>query len=313
MALLIEEKIAIGIITYNRNDLLHLALDSLLYLKPVPGVKVELIVVDNYKENHALEILKSFNFPFTATYLFEKNKGIPFARNSVIEKALSIGATKLAFIDDDEQVDSYWLFNLYNGHLKFKADVTIGRVLSVYGEEIPRWVILSSFFEKSRRRTGGGVNHAATCNVMYSIHVFKNWGLRFSQDFATDGGTDSLLAREIIGRSGKIVYVDDAIVREEVPAHRAKIKWILLRVYRCRANDVIQIRLAPSPLVKMELFRFLFSTLRQHLPRAIYYSLVGGLFMKKIYLFKGAISLANIVGVLGGVFKISYKEYDKPI
>lgn len=302
------KKITIGIVTYNRNHSLAATIESLRYLKPIPDVTFELILVDNFKANHALPILEKANLSFEKKYFFEPRHGIPFSRNKVVDEALKGGATEVAFLDDDEEADSFWLFNLYAGFNFYKSDVIVGRHLTTYPKGTPDWAIHTGFFEVPRKCTGMRLGHASTANVLYSSKIFKEWNLKYNENLALTGGTDSLLAKEIVNKGGIIVYVDDAVVREEVPANRATLSWMVKRSYRLRANAMQHFIMAENTFVAI---KFFVTTFLKGLAR-IGMSTLKALFFKKSEVAKVIITSAGLVGLVGGLFNIQYREYSSP-
>lgn len=304
----LSTKIVIGIITYNRNESLRNTFESLCYLKPIDGVEIELVLVDNFKDGFAKSVCDTSKLPFKVNYFFESKKGIPFARNRAVEEAKVLNASMLVFIDDDEEVDYAWLLNMYQAKKQFDADVIVGRVLSVYPAGTPRWVIQTGFFERSRNATGARVEYAATCNVMYDLKVFVDWNLRYDTTKPEIGGSDNLLAREIIHAGGKIFYVDDAVVREEIPLHRTNIVWMKKRMYRFRSNHVQHFLKVNDRLGAV---RFTFGMILRSMAR-IAVSVPKLLMLNKLAQMQCVLAVANILGVLGGWAEIDYKEYAEP-
>ena len=305
------KKVVVGIITYNRNELLLKALRSFVQSEGLSEMNISLVVVDNYKDNHAKEILSSVNLPFNGVYLFEKEQGIPFARNAVVDKAIDLEADYLAFFDDDEEVDPLWLRELTRFHIKHGHEVSIGRVESIYSDSVASWVRESDFFERKRSDTGRMMRYAATSNILYDMKIFTDWNLRFDERFALSGGTDNYLAAEILVKKGIILYCDEASVSEIVPAHRAQLGWILKRIYRSRANDVTYFRILHKSHCKY--FTLTLKKTTEELFLSFRYFFLFVCTFNSMNIVKSIFSLVSILGYISGLVGLRYNEYKKPI
>ena len=71
---------------------------------------------------------------------------------------------------------------------------------------------------------------ARTGNVALRRSMLEG-GHRFSTDFARTGGEDSLFFATAQARGCKLVWCDEAVVHETVPAHRMERAWILHRAF----------------------------------------------------------------------------------
>ncbi|MGA7329617.1 MAG: glycosyltransferase [Rhodomicrobium sp.] len=131
------ERVAICVCTSRRPQMLADCLASLSRLVPIEGVETDIIVIDNepggsQKGSGAAEC-------FGAHYRNKPESGIPQARKAALDAARGLGATHLAFIDDDETADRDWLASLWPTMAAFNADVVRGLVRYVYPEDAPAW------------------------------------------------------------------------------------------------------------------------------------------------------------------------------
>ena len=102
-------RVAICIITRRRPDGLARLLQSLELISVPEGVEVELVVVENDAPSDRTPPPTRLRM----RHAFEAEPGIPAARNRTLEIALADpGIEMLAFLDDDETVDSEWLVAL---------------------------------------------------------------------------------------------------------------------------------------------------------------------------------------------------------
>jgi len=111
--------ISVIVITFNRAKSLQKALISLARQERQPD---EVIVVDNTSTDNTKEIVLSFRNKLNIKYIYEKRRGIPYARNTGVKNA-----TKdiIAFTDDDCVADRNWLKYL---EIPFIKDPHIGVV-----------------------------------------------------------------------------------------------------------------------------------------------------------------------------------------
>lgn len=209
-------------------------LESLVRLKLPEKTEVQLIVCENGSSKEALEIISEFEkkLPFDIIFLQEKVIGIVFMRNTILDKAINTGASFLAFVDDDEQVDQHWLVRLNETRVKFSADVVQGHVKHHF-PTVPNLDLLRKFFPGSfDKNTGDELNVAYTNNVLFDLSLAQNLGLRFNKRFNLTGGSDSFFFSQLKEEGARIVFCREAIVTETVPESRANIEWVLSRTYR---------------------------------------------------------------------------------
>ena len=111
--------ISVIVITFNRAKSLQ---DTLLSLARQERQPDEVIVVDNASTDNTKEIVLSFRNKFNIKYIYEKRRGIPYARNTGVKNA-----TKdiIAFTDDDCVADRNWLKYL---EIPFIKDPHVGVV-----------------------------------------------------------------------------------------------------------------------------------------------------------------------------------------
>lgn len=231
----VEPSVAICVISYRRLDGLRRLLLSLndLRFRESRRPRIRLIVVDNDPDNTAVDLCRSLapdlRWPVTATT--EPRRGIPFARNTAL-KVAGTDVDFVAFVDDDEVADPYWLNALLAAQQRFNADVVSGVVLPYFSEPIPKWLANSGGFHRKRFPTGTPRPYAATCNVMMRSEVVKRIGATFNERMALTGGSDTHYFMKVTMAGFRIIHVDDAIVHEWIPASRASVRWLLQRAYR---------------------------------------------------------------------------------
>lgn len=125
-------KLDVVVPTYNRSRLLALALDSLLRAPVPPELQVTLYVIDNNSKDDTLAVVetKRQTAALLITYVLATRQGLSNARNA----GICAGTGDIvAFIDDDEEIDSEWFRVLAR---EFRSP----EVLFLGGPYLPNWV-----------------------------------------------------------------------------------------------------------------------------------------------------------------------------
>ena len=227
-------KVAICIITFRRPEGLKRLLDSLnrLEFKQQPAPDLQLVVVDNDSAGlaHAYcqRIRSEMKWPMLSCV--EPRRGIAAARNTSFAHAPK-DMEFVAFVDDDEYVEPGWLEGLLRTQQAHDADVVAGAVVAEYEEGIPDWVKQGGFFQRHRFRTGDRLKLCATCNVLVRASVLQKLETVFDERFSLTGGEDTHLFLRLHVAGCKMVFANDAIVHELVPASRANVRWLTMRAY----------------------------------------------------------------------------------
>ncbi len=228
--------IAICIATCRRPNLLGALLKSLatLSFKKQPVPRLDVVIVDNDPGAPVKHIVDAGRAacPWPIHYSSEPVRGIPSARNRAVRNALALGVDYVAFIDDDEFPDPYWLDELISVRERFDADVVQAPVVPAYGGDVPRWVIRGRFFERSRRLTGQTLELGATNNALIAIRWFTNHERPFDVTFGLSGADDTQFFMRIRRQGARMVWADDAVVWEHVAPERATMRWVLRRALR---------------------------------------------------------------------------------
>lgn len=218
--------------TYRRPQGLRRLLDGLSALtfeNPTP--KISIIIVDNDPAGSAQPFVEdaAARLPWTVAYVHEPAPGIVAARNAALD-AVADDAQFICFIDDDECPERRWLDELLRVQRAELADVVGGPVLPRYENGVPGWVIAGRFFERPRRATGSRIGYAATNNVLCRAQTIRQLGLRFDPAHQPMG-EDRHFFRLIAHAGGRLVWADDAIVQEWIPAERATARRLIARMY----------------------------------------------------------------------------------
>lgn len=133
-----EFDISVVISTYNRCELLPRALESVL-AQDAPGVRYEVVVVDNNSTDRTREVIESFaaRHP-TVRHVFEGKQGLSHGWNAGVARAR---APLVAFTDDDLVMPRDWLLNIKRAFDEHPEVSFVGsRVLPLWEAEPPAWL-----------------------------------------------------------------------------------------------------------------------------------------------------------------------------
>jgi GT2 family glycosyltransferase len=197
------------------------------------ALDITIVVVDNDPNGSSGEVCARVNdsLPYRLFYFIESQIGIPFARNRAVREAINEN-DYLVFVDDDETVDPSWLEELMLAQQQYSADVVAGPVVSLLPSSAPEWARAGKIFQHPSFVAGTQVHWCASNNVLVSAHVFTSFDEWFDERLALSGGSDRQFFERVSQRGFKIIWTDKAIAREEIPASRANIRWVLKRMYR---------------------------------------------------------------------------------
>jgi glycosyltransferase involved in cell wall biosynthesis len=125
--------------TYNRADLLDVAVTSVLAQTHSDTPPFELIVVDNNSSDATAEVVAGLTAADPRVrYVFEDRQGLSYARNAGIGHAR---AALIAFIDDDLRADPDWVAAIVRAFDEHQdVDVVGGRVLPIWPFAPPAWL-----------------------------------------------------------------------------------------------------------------------------------------------------------------------------
>jgi succinoglycan biosynthesis protein ExoM len=232
------ENICIGICTYKRCESLERLLEKLRLQFTNDLFTYSVLVVDNDKDSSAEKVLQKFSEKkINISYYNEKEKNIAKARNKVLE--LSKG-NYLALIDDDEYPDDFWLYNHFSACKRYKADGSLGPVISKLPEICPGWIRDSDVCKRKSYETGYMIKpqHARTGNCLLKKEKIDAEKCLFDNDFGITGGEDIDFFYRIINRMNlKIVWCQEAVVFEPVTENRMTRKFYIQRALKRGGNS----------------------------------------------------------------------------
>lgn len=300
-------RIAVCVITYQRPEGLARLLDGLnrLTFAGIPP-DLRIVVVENDEAGPAKKVCEEVRsrLRWPLEYTKEPCRGIPYARNKAVACAKD-EADFVAFIDDDEVPEPNWLDELIHVQREYDADVVTGPVLPHFMDEVPAWIVKGRFYERQRHATGTRLDRAFTNNVIFRAAIFDKMDPIFEERMAMTGGSDGHFSRRVHQAGYRIVWADEAVVHDWLPASRVNGRWILQRAYRIGTTTAfIELDIHPFPkavarLVSAGCMRLIKGTLLLPL----------GCVLGKRRLIQYTRFICYGAGMLAGLLGARYQEY----
>lgn len=228
-----DASVTVAVCTFRRPQELQRTLQGLWAQRGLTGTAVTVVVVDNDSQASARPVVESAlpPSPWTLRYVVEPRPGVASARNRCLREAQT---ELIAFIDDDEVPEPFWLAALLETKKNTGSDAVFGPVISRFGTSSPSWMSGSTAHKRPNHRTGRviGWEHARTGNVLLGRSLVRLAGGEFDNRFSTTGGEDSLFFARAAFAGAKLIWCEEAVVNEDVPASRMRLTWVLRRSFR---------------------------------------------------------------------------------
>lgn len=220
----------ICIASIGRKSLLA-TLDSLSKCKLQAEVTLNVVIADDSSTGVVQPLIDGHTAEwfFNVQVVRSASANIAIARNACLENAKG---DYLAFIDDDETVDQYWIYSYVNLALALDADAFFGSVDAIYPEGAARWICDAKPFVKKVGVSGASVKEGSTCNAFVKKSKIDELKLRFRVELGRSGGEDTAFFSELRNGGGILVACDKAKVYEEVPIGRLNIAHLSRRYIR---------------------------------------------------------------------------------
>lgn len=204
-----------------------------------------LLVVDNNPDASARAQVSAVDDP-RVRYVHEPAPGIAAARNRALDAAGEAGV--LVFIDDDERPTERWLRSLLDTYLAHRPAGVVGPILCVFEDEPEDWIREGGFFTRRRLPTGARTDVAATNNLLLDLDVVRGLDLRFDERFSRIGGSDHLFTSRLVRSGGTLLWNNEALVLDLIPAERTTRRWVTRRAFRIGAGaGLVAVALAAGP------------------------------------------------------------------
>lgn len=220
--------VAIGIVSADNPEGLKATLAALrglsftAYSKPV----ISIIVVGVEENGPTTSIARAEG---NVTYVCEPQRGIPRARNRVLDN-LPEGAQALAWLDDDSRPDPDWLDQLLFALSQTNTDMVLGIISARLPDDAPKWIKNGGFFNR-RRLIDRATLHEGINNTLMTIAPLKKSNLRFDQKSLPSGISDALFLRRAVKMGASYVWTPKANVVEVISRKQCNIGWLMRKQF----------------------------------------------------------------------------------
>lgn len=195
-------------------------------------LSLAIIIADNDPAGSASSLCSQLSREsrWPITYVAEPRQGVAFARNATVRCAITQSPKYIAFLDDDEIPTASWLEALWLAMHQYAADIVAGPVVPQFEGPVARWILDGAFFDRVRPPTGTQLDRVRSGNILMRAEVFDRVGRLFDERFISMGEDTDFFFHA--ARAGcRIVWADDAVVHESIPASRARVGWLVKRSY----------------------------------------------------------------------------------
>jgi succinoglycan biosynthesis protein ExoM len=227
------EHISVCICTYKRPVMLAKAIQGVLEQVTEGKFSYEIVVVDNDTMRSAENTVGCFQnkAAVIVRYDCEPVQNISLARNRAVANARG---NLIAFLDDDEVPEKYWLLNLYNTMKELAVDGVLGPYPPFYPQGAPEWLKKSNLLGQRRLPTGTRLTSrdTRTGNVLLSREVFEEGSMWFDAAFGRTGGEDVDFFKRRIEEGRVFVWCDEAVAYETIPPERWQTSFYLKKYLR---------------------------------------------------------------------------------
>ena len=192
--------------------------------------RAEILVVDNDPARSAREVVTPEHGGAVTRYVAEAKPGIPNVRNRSLDESPDFRL--LVFIDDDEVPLSGWVRSLVDTWERFDQPTAVmGRVVSIFAEDVDPWVLECGLFQRPQRATGTELEAAATGNLLLDLDQVRRLGVRFDERIGLGGGSDTMFSKGLKRRGARLVWCNESVAEDTVEIERQTRAWALQRAY----------------------------------------------------------------------------------
>jgi glycosyltransferase involved in cell wall biosynthesis len=222
--------VSVVISTYNRADVLPGALAS-LFQQSAPGVRYEIVVVDNNSTDSTRAVVESFiaRGGQNVRYLFEPRQGVAYGRNTGIRASR---APIIAFTDDDVTVALDWIATVKRTLDEHpETECVGGRVQPRWSRAVPAWLTREHwaplalldygdtpfYVNASKRLCLLTANAAFRTAVFDRIGLFAPYVQAIKREVATE---DHELLLRLWRSGGQGLYAPTLVVTSDIASER---------------------------------------------------------------------------------------------
>src|ERR1044072_2550049 len=222
--------------TYNRQDLLPAALNSLFAAEIPPGLEVTVTVVDNNSTDGTRGVIESFQERCgeRMRYCCEKQQGRSHALNAGITATTG---DLIGIIDDDEEIDAAWYKTAFEAFRDTELDFIGGPYVPRWSIPPPEWMpsnygsVVGSVdggdkevpFDKNYPGILMGGNAILRRSVFSKIGLYTTWLGRTDKGLLS--GEDEELYGRLLASGAQGMYLPRLRIYHHVPPERLTRKY----------------------------------------------------------------------------------------
>lgn len=223
-------RLVIGIPTFQRSQLLDLALKSIE--SQAASSMIHVLIVDNDPDCSAREVAERA-WAMPVFYYSEPRPGVVHVRNRILTEAQHLSAEAIIFVDDDEEVSAEWLQALLRMHNEFPHAVLGGPVHYVWDEKTRPSRLQLMTMKPQNWGNGDRISTTGCGNSFIPITSLRLLeSPYFDEDFSLSGGEDTEFFSRITASGGEIRWCADAYVYEFVPITRTTRSSVIKKIAR---------------------------------------------------------------------------------
>lgn len=301
--------IDVCIATYKRPEGLARLLASLATQETMGEFTFVIHVADNDAARSAESLVDSFRAGgLDVTYDVEPRQNISLARNKSLEPARG---DFVAITDDDLYAEPDWLLRHLQTSRRFGADVLHGPVLPHFLPGTPAHIRTCRVFVRPDMESGSTEGYVFTAaNSFFRRSLIDGIDAPFDATLGRTGGEDTRFFNALRDRGCRMMWCHEAVIQSDVPAERARLRWIARRRFRSgtltRLKPGQPTRPAGSPSAKAKLV--------EHTSLAAFH-LLRGLFSRPSHeegmrhVVEIVMIAAYVAGRIAGSTGYRYEEY----
>ncbi len=144
-----------------------------------------------------------------------------------------------------------WLQSIVGVWQRAGADVVQSRLIPIFDEVPPKWVVDGRFFESERFPDGSAISYlnCGTSGVLLRRRALPEGPDVFDPRFRFTGGEDTEMFERMHRAGRTFVWADEAVVEQLVPVTRATFGWQVRRGYMIGNHRSMNLlTLGPSPV-----------------------------------------------------------------
>jgi glycosyltransferase involved in cell wall biosynthesis len=315
-------RICVGICTIQRPVMLKNCLESIGRQQGVENCDVRIVVVENDTVPATRNVVDAFAeiSPFPVHYIHEPRRGIPFARNRVVDAALAMHADHVAFVDDDQITHPTFLAKHLEAAARDGADVVQAHIVPIFPTPQPFWATgqtgVVEIVDEDRPVSKRKRRAAGTCGVMFSARLIRPDGmaLRFDERIGLGRGSDIDFFSRACDRGVLIVDSRLPIVMDEI--HRSRLTYWRYALGGLAQGNGHFLRYRNNKGYRAAVSRYgtvSFVRLFRGLGQLAIAPLIAPFNLNefKFAALEGGRNIAIAVGAIGGILKLRYEYYRK--